>query len=127
MQDPYILQMTASDPMSLQDVINMRNEWENDAMKLIFIILSKYDKTINNSLINHMIGDINLFISDIDHVKNAEINIMIAEEGYRGQGYAKEALLLTIDYGIKSLSIQRYFVKISSFNHSSIQLFKRYV
>lgn len=69
---------------------------------------------------------VNLFFHDYDNPKNAEIEIMVAETKYQRKGFAKEALKLMMDYGVKNLGVERYFAKIHKINEISINLFKRY-
>ena len=70
-----------------------------------------------------MVGDVNLFLNDRDDVTNAEIEIMIADEPDRRKGYAKEALLLMMNYGVQQLKITRFYAKINETNVASIKLF----
>ncbi|CAK9300853.1 unnamed protein product [Gordionus sp. m RMFG-2023] len=84
-----------------------------------------------------MVGDINLFITNNDIIKNncnnlhnscikqAEINIMIADTYSRNKGLGLEAILLILKYGIEVLEISHYFVKISYENLISIDLFNK--
>lgn len=51
-----------------------------------------------------MIGDVNLYLSNIDGKKIAECGIMIAENSARGQGKGFEALALMLKYGKIKLS-----------------------
>ena len=87
-----------------------------------FIILNKDQEA---SEIERMVGDVNLFMHDTEDRSNAEIEIMIAEEGARGKGIGKESLLLMIKFGIEKLKISRFFAKINTTNVSSIGLFRK--
>ena len=46
-----------------------------------------------------MIGDTNLFFSNIELVKTAEIEVMIANAESRGKGFGQEATMLMLRYG----------------------------
>lgn len=72
-----------------------------------------------------MIGDINLFLNDTDDNTYGELELMIAEESFRGKGLGTLAVALFMEYVIKELRIKTFGVKISLDNVSSIGLFKR--
>ena len=85
-----------------------------------------------------MIGDVNLFLmddmNDINDMNDmdkseknqrAEIEIMIADSEFRGQGLGTEAVKLMIQYGIQTLGIKTFEAKIGMDNPSSISLFKK--
>ena len=162
MQDPYLLEMTASEPLSYQEEVEMQQEWKNDDNKCTFILLYKDDETsleinpihadsdastatsneiyhkslhfnfITNTL-QFMIGDINLFLSDVDDDdfhrvqcrKQAELDIMIAEKSYRGKGIGHESVCMMILYGSQALNIGRFFVKVNEDNNASLNLFRK--
>lgn len=46
-----------------------------------------------------MIGDTNLFFNDLQETNIAEIEIMIADEAYRGKKRGWEAVILMMHYG----------------------------
>ena len=138
-----ILELTASEPLTLDEEYEMQKTWYNDPSKLTFIILAKHlnddDNDINNNNdnnnnnnnkdnnaeINHMVGDVNLFLHDTDDKYNAEIEIMIADSNYRNKGFATESLNLIMFYGFNNLGIRRFFAKISETNTESIRLFEK--
>mmetsp|Transcript_61476 Transcript_61476/g.71837 ORF Transcript_61476/g.71837 Transcript_61476/m.71837 type:complete len:254 (+) Transcript_61476:313-1074(+) len=92
MQDQEILDQTGSEPLSLQQEIDMQLEWYNDEMKCTFIVLSRdlcnfgdncddalVDRTPTNENplfvernLDAMIGDINLFLSTWDKDENED-------------------------------------------------------
>lgn len=115
LNDPYIQQMTGTEPYSLSQEYEYQKEWKMDDTKYIFIILDK-------SLENAMCGDINIFIND-EHI--GELNIMIAEEKSRKKGIATETLQLIIEFATKKLDIKTFVAKIQSDNKDSIKLFKK--
>jgi RimJ/RimL family protein N-acetyltransferase len=148
MTDPYVLEMTASEPLSMEEEYEMQQTWLNDPhstyLDLIlreyvtvntcdlfaectFIVLEKAAADGRRSEIDSMVGDVNIFMHDSRDRGNAEIEVMIAEEMHRRKGFGREALQMMIWYGIEQLSITRYFAKINAENGGSIALFKRCV
>lgn len=71
-----------------------------------------------------MIGDTNLFFANSDDRLCAEAEIMIAEKWARGKKCGWEAMLLMFMYGINTLGVKQYIVKISYINAISINMFK---
>ncbi|RZC89720.1 hypothetical protein C5167_035715 [Papaver somniferum] len=59
MQDPDLLQATGSEPLTLEQEYDMHLSWTHDT------------KT--------MVGDVNIYMNDLDDPQMAEIEIMIAE------------------------------------------------
>lgn len=87
MKDPYLLEMTGSEPLSFKDELEMQKSWRMDETKCTFILLAKEDciQLVNDeddgdlSLVHHdemndfvmnnldaMVGDVNLFLSEED-------------------------------------------------------------
>jgi hypothetical protein len=136
MKDVALLEATGSEPLSFQEEIEMQQSWRDDPNKCTFIIhtarvLKSFDiessmgissKTVFhvNDNIESMVGDVNLFLSEIDSEREgdtlaqqqhseytvdttifpklqqprrlqAEIDIMIAEQNYRGKGLGRAA------------------------------------
>lgn len=141
MTNPEILELTASDSLSLDEEFEMQSTWKNDPTKCTFIVLSiessgnPFLTDCTNTILDHptstaideesmMAGDVNLFLHDSDDPGNAEIEIMIAEEKYQRRGYARESLNIMMYYGVKHLNVHRFFAKINENNFASINLFK---
>jgi len=129
MSDEKMLELTASEPLTLEEEYEMQKTWYNDPKKLTFIILSKDMSTSDDEReaweVGCMAGDINLFLHDNDDPYNAEVDIMIGEPCCRNKGLATEALNLIMHFGIHKLQIKRFFAKISETNEASIRLFER--
>lgn len=139
MKDPFLLEMTASEPLSLEEEYQMQIKWLSDPNKCIFIILVK-DKCTGlihlgqnqredfiTTNVQAMIGDVNLFINPIEDEPDcveAELDVMIAERDARRKGYATEAVLLALLYGVDELDISRFFVKIHEDNVDSLMFFR---
>ncbi|WWC67128.1 uncharacterized protein I206_101035 [Kwoniella pini CBS 10737] len=134
MKSPELLELTASEPLTLEEELEMQCKWHLDEDKLTFIILAR--KEINNSLLNKnltleeikkckMIGDVNLFLPDGIKGKG-ECEIMIASKEDRRKGYAREAIQLFLKYLIQNLSFKplNLVVKIGLKNIPSIKLFQ---
>jgi RimJ/RimL family protein N-acetyltransferase len=134
MKDPYILEMTASEPLEIWEEYDMQKSWQEDTNKCTFILLST-SALASNSIaseqtdkeISSMVGDVNLFLNDRDDSGNAEIEVMIANPEYRRQGYAQEAIELMMAYGVEHLNLHRFYAKINQINQTSRNLFLRWV
>jgi RimJ/RimL family protein N-acetyltransferase len=165
MKDPFLLEMTGSEPLSLQDEVEMQQSWRDDEFKCTFIVLAKETctfleaattTTTNTTTNTHgedpefcqrnvhaMVGDVNLFFSEVEQEEQegdelqveaeetkkpqqlqAELDIMIAEQDYRGKGLGKEASCLMMLYAIKAKNVRRFFCKIKETNHASLTLFQ---
>ncbi|OMJ27683.1 N-acetyltransferase 9-like protein [Smittium culicis] len=72
-----------------------------------------------------MIGDVNLYINDDYNSKRAEIEVMIAENKFRGQGIAQEALELMMKFSVTKIGINTFYGRILEKNSASIGLFKK--
>ena len=112
MKDPEIQQLTASEPLSLEEEYDMQRSWRTDADKLTFILGIRTDHndpptTIHGSKGYTPIGDLNLFLGqDFDaanpdsgkEVLACELELMIAQKAMRGKGLGRMALLLFLQY-----------------------------
>lgn len=72
-----------------------------------------------------MIGDTNIFLSKINSKCIGEIEIMIAENNFRGKKYGWEAVIIMLLYGIKNIFIDTFEAKISCSNLPSIKMFEK--
>jgi diamine N-acetyltransferase len=72
---------------------------------------------------NQSVGAIDLY--DVDFKNgNAGVGILIGEEANRNKGYAKEALILLIEYAKNILALHNLVASIQSDNDPSIALFE---
>ncbi|KAF9669592.1 hypothetical protein SADUNF_Sadunf14G0123500 [Salix dunnii] len=158
MQDPFLLQATGSEPLSLQDEYQMQLSWTQDPLKRTFIVL---DKELIQTGFAHgdphveaMVGDVNIFMNDLDDPQMAEIEIMIAEpkrrmtcleislqcaksrvvkwdrmgiRASRGKGLGKESVLMMMAYAVQDLGIHIFRAKIGESNGSSLNMFHNLV
>ncbi|KAK2443083.1 hypothetical protein P8452_21471 [Trifolium repens] len=129
MQDPSLLEATASEPLSLEQEYQMQLSWSRDLNKETFIVLDK-DLLVGTfshgqSHVEAMVGDVNIFMNDINNPQIAEVEIMIAEQTSRGKGLGKESVLIMMAFAIEKLGIKSFQVKIGESNVESINLFKK--
>ncbi|KAH6788612.1 Acyl-CoA N-acyltransferases superfamily protein [Perilla frutescens var. frutescens] len=129
MQDPAILQATASEPLTLDQEYEMQLSWVQDPLKQTFIVLDKelvVGDFIHGEPHNEaMVGDVNIFMNDLDDPQVAEVEIMIAEPKSRGKGLAKESILLMMAFAVKNFGIHNFCAKIGESNEASLNLFKK--
>nr|XP_053629231.1 alpha/beta-tubulin-N-acetyltransferase 9-like isoform X2 [Cherax quadricarinatus]XP_053629232.1 alpha/beta-tubulin-N-acetyltransferase 9-like isoform X2 [Cherax quadricarinatus]XP_053629233.1 alpha/beta-tubulin-N-acetyltransferase 9-like isoform X2 [Cherax quadricarinatus] len=125
MLSPRLQELTASEPLTLEEEYQMQQSWFSDDDKCTFIILDRGLMTEKNSEVEAMIGDTNLFLVDPEDRSLAEGEIMIAETGFRKQKRGWEAMLLMFLYGVETLGIKRYQVKIGFSNTPSINMFRK--
>ena len=146
MKDPDLLEATDSEPLSFEEEVEMQQSWRDDPNKCTFIIVhSSETYQVNESSANGfsvrdnlglMVGDVNLFLSEIDEEsdnsdntdkkprRQAEIDIMIANKNFRKMGLGRSATCSMLLYGAKTLGIKRFFCKINEDNTGSIKLFE---
>ncbi|CAI0383583.1 unnamed protein product [Linum tenue] len=129
MQDPALLQATGSDPLSLEEEYTMQLSWTRDPLKRTFIVLDKDflegGFVHGDPHVEAMVGDVNIYMNDLDDPQMAEVEIMIAEPKSRGKGLGKESVLMMMAYAIESLGIHMFRVKIGEANGSSLHLFQK--
>ncbi|CAG9860603.1 unnamed protein product [Phyllotreta striolata] len=124
MKSESLQQLTASEPLSLEEEYEMQKSWLMDENKLTFIILDRQKFEETNNEIESMIGDTNLFFANADDRLCGEAEIMIAEDWARGRKCGWEAMLLMLLYGIDYLGVKQYIVKISYINPASLKMFE---
>ncbi|KAG8744430.1 hypothetical protein FRC10_010208 [Ceratobasidium sp. 414] len=136
MTDPELLELTASEPLTLEEEMDMQRKWKEDDDKLTFIILAREEPYSAESIRDlPMVGDVNLFLKDVEAedggvTKEAEVEVMIAEREYRRKGLAQETLGLFLNYVTReqrglALSPYQLVVRIGSSNTPSRTLFER--
>ncbi|KAL7420193.1 hypothetical protein Q5752_005159 [Cryptotrichosporon argae] len=131
MRSPELLELTASEPLSLDAEYEMQRKWHLDDDKLTFILLERpaglavpLDTEALKSA--RMVGDVNLFLHN-GPADNVECEIMIAHADDRRRGFAREALTLFLSYATLSLRIPpaHLIARIGAKNAPSIALFER--
>ncbi|XP_046326244.2 N-acetyltransferase 9-like protein isoform X1 [Haliotis rufescens] len=131
MQSEELQELTASEPLSLEEEYAMQEAWRQDQDKCTFIILDAdlYQKSGEPTQYGRekeaMVGDVNLFFNEQGEKHVAEIEIMIAESSARGRGLGKEALLSMMRYGIEALGLTKITAKIGFSNAPSLAMFNK--
>ncbi len=139
MQDPQLLLMTASEPLTIEEEYAMQRSWKDDADKCTFIVLSncsssrasrRFDDSSEEEAsvtdeIRSMVGDVNLFLNDPEDRTVAEIDVMIADPGSRRQGLGEETVSLMMGYGADRLGVRLFVAKIHETNAASLHLFRK--
>ncbi|MED6257103.1 N-acetyltransferase 9 [Ataeniobius toweri] len=126
MKSPELQQLTASEPLSLQQEYDMQKSWREDNDKCTFIILDKQrwaEPSVEEE--QCMVGDVNIFLTDPTDPSLAELEVMIAESSYRGRGFGKEVTRMMMCYGITKLGVKKFQAKIGLDNQVSISMFKK--
>uniref|UniRef100_A0A0K8TN31 Putative phosphoglucosamine acetyltransferase n=1 Tax=Tabanus bromius TaxID=304241 RepID=A0A0K8TN31_TABBR len=123
MQNPLMQELTASEPLTLEEEYQMQKSWRLDEDKCTFLILSKESYANSGDEIEALIGDTNLFVQVDDGVKTGEAEIMIAEESYQGKRLGWESMLLMLKYGLQEIGIKKFIAKIGEQNVKSINMF----
>jgi RimJ/RimL family protein N-acetyltransferase len=126
LQSEEMLELTASEPLSIEEEYDMQKKWETENDKSIFLIMAKdFDKNIDDVAKGGIIGDVNLFYqADDEDGDVAEIDIMIAEKECQRKGYGLEAVALMLKYGIEYHKVNVFKSIISVDNIPSKSLFK---
>ncbi|XVE72510.1 hypothetical protein DITRI_Ditri11bG0045100 [Diplodiscus trichospermus] len=131
MQDPDLLQATGSEPLTLQQEYDMQLSWNQDPLKKTFIVLDK--EMIEGKFVHGdphveaMVGDVNIYMNDLDDPHLAEIEIMIAEPKSHGKGLGKESVLMMMAYAVQNFGIHVFRAKIGESNGPSRSLFQKLV
>ncbi|CAN0187903.1 unnamed protein product [Scytosiphon promiscuus] len=144
MQDPWIREMTASEPLSLEEEYDMQLSWKEDPKKCTFIVLALVGDdggagegterrgtgvatgaATTAPTAGVMAGDVNLFFNDYDDPGMCEVEVMIAEERCRRKGLAKEAVLALMRYAMDHLGATTFYCKIGDANRASRALFEK--
>ncbi|XP_047085084.1 N-acetyltransferase 9-like protein [Lolium rigidum] len=129
MQDPALLEATASEPLSLDQEFEVHRSWTLDPLKHTFIVLGKEliqgEFVVGNPHTEAMVGDVNIYMNDPDDTQLAEIEIMIAEQKSRGKGLGQEVILMMMAFAVEKYRIHTFRAKISDSNTASLKLFRK--
>ncbi|NP_001292015.1 alpha/beta-tubulin-N-acetyltransferase 9 isoform 10 [Homo sapiens] len=101
MKSEELQRLTASEPLTLEQEYAMQCSWQEDADKCTFIVLDaeKWQAQPGATEESCMVGDVNLFLTDLEDLTLGEIEVMIAEPSCRGKGLGTEAVLAMLSYG----------------------------
>lgn len=124
MKQEDLLELTASEPLTLEEEYKMQESWSKDPDKLTFILLDKSlpDTPGVSTTGGAMAGDVNVFFRD--DIDGAEIEVMVAEPASRRKGIAQEALELMMRFAAEEYGVGRFVAKIIKQNESSLRLFR---
>ncbi|XP_053423686.1 alpha/beta-tubulin-N-acetyltransferase 9 isoform X3 [Nycticebus coucang] len=127
MKSEELQHLTASEPLTLEQEYAMQRSWQEDTDKCTFIVLDaeKWQTQPGITEENCMVGDVNLFLTDLEDPTVGEIEVMIAEPGCRGRGLGTEAVLMMLSYGVTKLGLTKFEAKIGQGNKPSIQMFQK--
>ncbi|WP_281184330.1 GNAT family N-acetyltransferase [Trichlorobacter lovleyi] len=87
-----------------------------DAADHMFMIVTNNNVPIGTMALSHI---------DLTSSKAEYGRALIAVDGYQGKGYAKEALLLILQYAFNTLQLNRVFLEVFSDNLPAIKLYKK--
>ena len=118
LKDPELQEMTASEPLTIEEEQDLQADWESDPKKWIFIVLDKSDE-------GKPVGDVDLFLHEYLQPGEAELLVMIAEPSARIKGLASEAVSLMMKFAQEQFGIHRFIVKIIRKNTPSIRMFEK--
>ncbi|KAL9994346.1 putative transcription regulator GNAT family [Helianthus debilis subsp. tardiflorus] len=74
-----------------------------------------------------MVGDVNMYMNDLEDAQLGEIEIMIAEPKSRGKGLGKESVLMMLAFAIENHKINTFRAKIGDSNEASLNMFRKLV
>ncbi|XP_018009998.1 N-acetyltransferase 9-like protein [Hyalella azteca] len=116
-------ELTASQPLSLDEEYSMQESWQNDDDKCTFIVLDRIKYEESGDEVASMIGDTNAYITDPETPNIAEIEVMLADKNARGCGRGRETTVMMLRYCAQNLNIEKFVAKIGYQNAPSINLF----
>uniref|UniRef100_A0A182K2A7 N-acetyltransferase domain-containing protein n=1 Tax=Anopheles christyi TaxID=43041 RepID=A0A182K2A7_9DIPT len=132
MKSEELQELTASEPLTLEEEYQMQASWRNDEDKCTFLILDRQRYEHTKDEIDALVGDTNIFIQsqpeDDDQAHDrltGEIEIMIAEPTARGKRYGWEATLLMLLFGVERLQLQHYIAITKDTNTKAMKMFER--
>ena len=115
--DPFVADHMFSDELpSIESHLRWFEQLQTRGDRQEFIIVEQAS--------GHSIGTIGL--SSIDRVhRRAEYGILIGEASARGQGYAREASALILDYAFNELQLHRVYLLVFADHLAALDLYKQ--
>ena len=127
MKQPDLLELTGSEPLTLDQEYDMQKTWRDDPDKCTFIILDRHKINDDDHVdeISAMVGDTNVFLSHEEDIVKGEIEIMSAGGGCGGGGLGWEAVCSMMRYAVEKLDVSLIEAKIKMGNEASIKMFEQ--
>lgn len=106
-------------------LFEMKNPITQESEKQILEELSKenvYAIVLKDE--DKLIGNVGLH--NINWIsRTAEVGILIGDKNYWGQGYAREAINLILDYAFNVINLHMVYLKVYSYNVSAIKCYEK--
>lgn len=112
MKSPELLELTGSEPLSLEEEHSMQQRWMADEAMLCLLVLDAD---------GNFVGDVNAHLNS--DTSTAEVDIMICDPAHRRHGHARRALEMLFELLRETKSIETLEAKIKFGNDASIGLF----
>jgi len=101
----------------------MEEDWienlKNRDDTIVFAVLIHEDNNVEK-----LIGNCGLHAIDWKN-RVAEVGITLGEKEYQSKGYGTEAMELLLDYGFKTLNLNRIKLRVYEFNSRAINSYKK--
>ncbi|XP_042490594.1 N-acetyltransferase 9-like isoform X5 [Macadamia integrifolia] len=121
--------LTGSEPLTLDQEYDIQLSWNQDPNKQTFVVLDKQlvvgDFFHGDPPVEAMVGDVNIYMIDLEDTQLAEIEIMIAEPKSHGKGLGEESILMVMTFAVENFGIHIFRVKMGESNTASLNLFRK--
>ncbi|MCB2307230.1 GNAT family N-acetyltransferase [Clostridium estertheticum] len=108
--------VVSATPKNFEDVLETINDVRRSNTAYTFAV-----KILEKQKIIGVTGFENIYWNN----GTALIYIGLGESGNRGQGYGKEALKLTIEFGFEELNFHRIYLTVLEYNEPAIKLYEK--
>ncbi len=126
MKNPELLELTGSEPLTLEQEFHMQQTWRESEDKCTFIILDRvaYEDGGEDE-VRSMVGDTNLFLRGEGSLLVAEVEVMVAEPEARRRRIGWESTCLMLRYGAEELGVEAFEAKVKEDNVPSHAMFDK--